>query len=274
MSQYNQPAYQPNSSINANAQLNTPSYNAYQQPQTRTTYQNTGNYQSQPDSSYRATNPNAAAGVNLGLGTAGAGLGVNAGTRAGTSTGGYRGTQNSRDDEAPTYGNMVRQTDELYDLMDKDQQKALNTQVGSTICCLFVVFLIFNSAFIIPDLIFAGQDTKCVTTPVNGFAFPLRTWLRVDAYARLIMSLLIMVYAILACTSFKRAMHLQPCAIAAIIIYSLFLLAWLIVGAIMFWGKLDPSGACEGGVRTYMYVFLILGFIGVCCNVCGSRGGF
>ncbi len=157
--------------------------------------------------------------------------------------------------------------------MDKDQQKALNTQMGSTICCLFVTFLIFNAAFIIPDLIFAGQDTTCVTSPVSGFAFPLRTWLRVDAYTRLVMSLLILVFAILACVSFKNVVHLLPCVFITMIVYSLFLLAWLIVGAIMFWGKLDPAGACQGGVKTYMYVFLILGFIGVCCNMFGSRNG-
>lgn len=103
---YYQPQSQNQSSLNANAQLNTPSYNSYQQPQTRTTYQTSGNsgiYQGQPDSSYRATNTNTntAAGVNanagLGVNT-GAGLGVNAGLNAGTrgTSTGYR--QNSRSD--------------------------------------------------------------------------------------------------------------------------------------------------------------------------------
>lgn len=118
---------------------------------------------------------------------------------------------------------------------------------------------------------FQGQDTTCVTSPVSGFAFPLRTWLRVDAYP--IRNVVTdPSFAILACVSFKNVVHLLPCVFITMIVYSLFLLAWLIVGAIMFWGKLDPAGACRG-VKTYMYVFLILGFIGVCCNMFGSRNG-
>ena len=56
------------------------------------------------------------------------------------------------------------------------------------------------------------------------------------------------------------------------VLYTLFLIAWLIVGSIMFFGKLNPQGVCTGGVQVYMYVFLILNYIGACCNLMGGKG--
>ena len=142
------------------------------------------------------------------------------------------------------YGQIIQQNDQRFDSLDRQTQKQLNAQVGSTICFLFLGFLIMNAIFIIPDLIFANQNSTCVTHDVDGFSFPLKTWLLVDAYTRIAMSALILIFAILACVSLKNVMHLLPCVFLFIIIYSLFLLAWLIVGSIMFWGKLGPQGAC------------------------------
>jgi FtsH-binding integral membrane protein len=46
-------------------------------------------------------------------------------------------------------------------------------------------------------------------------------------------------------------------------VYSLFSFAWLIVGCVMFWRYLDPSGNCNSNVSNYMWARLIIGLVGV-----------
>ena len=48
-------------------------------------------------------------------------------------------------------------------------------------CCLLCIM----TPFIVCDFIFAAQD-GCVQEPVPGISFPLSTWLRVDAYYRIL----------------------------------------------------------------------------------------
>lgn len=56
------------------------------------------------------------------------------------------------------------------------------------------------------------------------------------------------------------------CFLCMMILYSLFALIWTIVGSVLFWGKLNPTGICQGGVQSYMYALLILTYIASCCN--------
>lgn len=226
---------------------------------------NTASYQNQPFSN----NPNTYQTNN-----SPSGLRANAGASAGTSGYNANARSNPESHSLRNPNNPMAAMDEIYDQLDKNQQKELNVAAGSQIFCLFFGFLILNAAFIIPDLIYANQNSECVTREVDGIAFPLKTWLMVDAYTRIAMSAIILIFAILACVSFKNVVHLIPCVFLLILIYSLFLLAWLIVGSIMFFGKLNPQGACTGGVQTYMYVFLILNYVALCCNAfCGKAGG-
>ncbi len=144
--------------------------------------------------------------------------------------------------------------------------------MGAVFGVLFATFACFNLAFIIPSLIYAYQNSACVLTRISGFDLDLKTWLQVDAYTRLGMIGLLLVVAIVFCVSFKAGVGLAICVIILMILYSLFALAWLIVGSVLFWGKLKPTGVCTGGVHDYMYALLIISFIGVCLNCCLNLG--
>lgn len=116
---------------------------------------------------------------------------------------------------------------------------------------------LFNLAFIIPDLIFANQGSDCVRSSVPGFPFTLETWLRVDAYTRIGIFIFLLIVAIATCASLAFGAILIGLYSCIFILYSLFSIAWFIVGAIMFWGHLNPSGKCTGGVQIYMHIMLI-----------------
>lgn len=130
----------------------------------------------------------------------------------------------------------------------------------------FVIFAIINLCFIIPSLIYAYQNSTCVLTMVDGFSFNLKTWLQVDAYIRVGIVSLLLVVAIVSCISFKAGAGLSVCAICIMLLYNLFALAWIIVGSVLFWGKLKPLEVCSGGVNNYMYALLIISYVGICCN--------
>lgn len=82
---------------------------------------------------------------------------------------------------------------------------------------------------------------------------------------------LLLIVAIVSCINFKAGFGLAFCVLCTMIIYSIFALAWTIVGSVLFWGKLNSQGYCKGGVKNYMYALLIISYISICCNCLYSR---
>jgi hypothetical protein len=62
--------------------------------------------------------------------------------------------------------------------------------------------------------------------------------------------------------------------IILILLYSIFAMAWLVVGSILFWVKLNPTGVCTGGIHDYMYTVLIVSYVahGISCYAYLSKG--
>ena len=135
--------------------------------------------------------------------------------------------------------------------------------------CLFAILLCVNAPFIICDFIFAYRG-NCVDDPVSGIPFTLSLWLQVEGATRAAIVALFFIVALLSCCSLAWALKLLMCAFCTLIVYSLFAFAWLIIGAVMFWGHLNNEGNCSGQVRGYMWALLIIGFLGVLGNCCNS----
>lgn len=70
-----------------------------------------------------------------------------------------------------------------------------------------VIFLVggvigvINLGFIVPNLIYAGQGSLCVTTIPDGISFSLSTWLQVDAYMRIAIIGLVLLAGFISCCS-------------------------------------------------------------------------
>lgn len=126
--------------------------------------------------------------------------------------------------------------------------------------------LVFNLAFIIPDLIYANIDEPCVKTYVEGFSFNLSTWLKVDAALRIIICASLFVVGIATCIKLAIGYIVFCIVLTFMVLYTIFQFAWLIAGAVLFWGKLNPLGVCTGGVQAYMFANLIINLMGSCGN--------
>ena len=85
-------------------------------------------------------------------------------------------------------------------------------------------------------------------------------WLRVDSFV-----LLGFTFGAL-CSAYQKC-----CTIATRCTYIIFVignslyiawrLAWLIVGSVLFWKHIRPSGLCGGPLNGYMWAVLIIGFV-------------
>lgn len=133
---------------------------------------------------------------------------------------------------------------------------------------IFVIILaVCNLAFAIPDLIYAYQGSECVTLIPEGFSFGMATWLAVDGYLRLAsLALVLIILGIYYCISSSTGDKFATFGVILFILYSLFSLSWLIVGSVMYWGKLNPTGVCYGPVNSYIYALLCISYVSIICN--------
>lgn len=122
--------------------------------------------------------------------------------------------------------------------------------------------------FIIADLIYANNDTTCVNEPVNNMSLTLKTWLEVDAYVKIgVICYFICAFIynyVIVCTPLAFI-----CVTLFMLLFGLFNFAWIIVGAVLFWGDLDQRHICDQSLTAYMYAILIIGLVGAfgqCCR--------
>jgi hypothetical protein len=130
----------------------------------------------------------------------------------------------------------------------------------------------FHLIFATLNLFFAYNDKSCVQQMT--FPFSLQTWLLVDGYMELAVScelFLIFVFKMLLLWCIKEE-QLSKTFIKFMAIFSvvtavnymlgiMFRFAWMIIGAIIFWGQLNIQEQCSQswrGISTYMWIYLIL----------------
>jgi hypothetical protein len=126
---------------------------------------------------------------------------------------------------------------------------------------LFLVGLALLSlilSFGLVDLYFAYNDESCVHVfnPAS-VGFTLATWLKVDGYM-IVSYATISVFTRMAGLTIKRLQ--STCTI--------FSLVWIVVGSVMFWNALAPSGLCSDSLFNYMWARLVVGYISGLAVLC------
>lgn len=112
--------------------------------------------------------------------------------------------------------------------------------------------------FIIGDLYFGYKDYSCTRLPIENtkIGFGLSTWLKVSGWTSVAFIILPIVNYFLA-----GIPRLLIGYLVFALLYAVFRFAWLVVGAVMFWGYLWPHNYCADSLSTYMWVNLIYSFI-------------
>lgn len=135
------------------------------------------------------------------------------------------------------------------------------------VCCLCCLL-----PWIVLDFHFANGDSECLNQEITQFDIPfdLQTWLRVKAITMLASTLALVPAFVVSCCSEECGVVLGGCGMCYICLFGIFSFSWKIVGALMFWGDLLQTGTCNSDLTVYMWVNLILGFVGLSCGCSGS----
>lgn len=112
--------------------------------------------------------------------------------------------------------------------------------------------------FIIGDLYFAYKDFSCTHDLISNtkISFDLSVWLKISGFTNLAFVLFPLMGLFLAnCAPALLMIYLVFAAL-----YVFFRFAWLVIGAVMFWGYLWPNRLCSNALHTYMWINLIYSF--------------
>lgn len=122
---------------------------------------------------------------------------------------------------------------------------------------IFIIIFVFYSAFVVCDLYYGLNDTSCAIQNVKRISFNLKTFFIIRSL--IILSYLIHIVLSVPFITKKTIENCRCYQISILIIVSLFLSAWNIIGAIIFWKYIDNS-KCSIGIYNYTFISLIIIF--------------
>ena len=135
----------------------------------------------------------------------------------------------------------------------------------------FVTFLLCFP-IVICDMYYGYSKDSCVEEYPAKLNINMKIYLVVCAYTNML--IMVLVICSISCLSRRnsRSMHLYMVTVPKLIVTygSLFLLAWNIIGSVIFWGMLYNKNLCSSNISTYLFVTLVVKLV---CNltVLGSR---
>ncbi len=133
---------------------------------------------------------------------------------------------------------------------------------------LLTVMIILYTAFIVCDIYYAFNDHSCVNQSVDRISLTLKTFLLVRGF--MLLGLISSLLTVL-CTITPYTFNFCTCAqISIFVLASMFLLAWNISGAVLFWGYMDTD-QCDNPVYNYVFASLIIIFVASFGNLVSSN---
>lgn len=138
--------------------------------------------------------------------------------------------------------------------------------------CTSSCILICMSPIIICDLYFGFSHDSCLTDEPKNLNFNLKTYLIVSGFSGLFI-LLFMLFAV--CSISKNADDKNVicfgCLGCAAMLCSVFGIIWNTIGAVTFWAFIYPDGSCNKVLSTYLFVSLIIKYVGVIQNLLSNK---
>lgn len=164
---------------------------------------------------------------------------------------------------------------------DYDIEKATNNAVNNIIythqknenndsCIIKTVTVTICTIFILPfgiaNVYYAFTDKSCVYIKPGKLYVNLRDYLAVQGIIYLTVYVLLVLCISCSDVDAANTYSDKPIIVKAIIIINqIFAVAWLILGAVIFWGLIDNS-KCDDGIYNYMYASLIIQIIFACLD--------
>jgi hypothetical protein len=141
---------------------------------------------------------------------------------------------------------------------EKDKAKEIDNDDDIKKCCVFGFTLIYMCIFILPfaicDLYYSYNQISCQNIVSPNMDLTIGIWLKVNGY--LLLSILFIPVLI-----FFENKYIKIIIPIIFVLVRIFVLSWLIVGAVLFWRDIEPMNKCSKRVNSYIWVRLIIGLV-------------
>ena len=131
----------------------------------------------------------------------------------------------------------------------------------------FFICLIITLPVLICDIYFVTSNSECITTEAKELSINMKVYLIGCVCESLLIftafAFLIKKYSSESLEFFEKYYILF---FISYIILSIFMVAWHILGAVIFFGTLYPEHKCSKNANTYLFVSLIMKLLG--CLIC------
>jgi len=173
--------------------------------------------------------------------------------------------------ESQIVDNLIHKNEEsqfapLKSILKRDTQSSIESEeaeiaflkIISAVCIIIIA-----SPIIIADLYFGFTDTSCVDIVPDGLYISMKLYLLVSGFVGLFIMILYVASIISLSTENNDSNAISVFCVYFIGTISIvFNMIWNILGAIVFWGTIYREKTCNKNVSTYIFVSLIIKFIG------------
>jgi hypothetical protein len=151
----------------------------------------------------------------------------------------------------------------LKGILKKSHDVEDETRTGLMIIKLFTTLLmiVLMTPIIVCDIYFGFSDNSCINEMPDGLNYTMKLYLLVSGFMGLSW-LLFIIYTTSSLSINNDNTTSIICAGCIGLIVLIFNLIWNILGAVTFWGSIYKGGHCDSKTSTYIYVSLIIKFVG------------
>ena len=151
----------------------------------------------------------------------------------------------------------------LKGILKKSNSVEDDTRTGLFVIklCTTLLMIVLMTPIIVCDLYFGFAGNSCINEMPDGFNYTMKLYLLVSGFMGLSW-LLFIIYTTSSLSINNDNTTSIICAGCIGLIVLIFNLIWNILGAVTFWGSIYKGGHCDSKTSTYIYVSLIIKFVG------------
>lgn len=121
--------------------------------------------------------------------------------------------------------------------------------------------LIINVPFIALNIYYTGKNESCTTSNMIFPPMPFGTWMLIDAIVRCIMLGLLIIIAIIVKVKYSTGQKMFRHYLKLVLVFAGFLVIWMILGMITFWGDFFSANKCKNHLDIYIIIYQIVSLI-------------
>lgn len=126
--------------------------------------------------------------------------------------------------------------------------------------CTTLLIIVLTTPIIVCDLYFGFSNHSCINEKIpDDFNYTMKLYLLVSGFMGLSW-LIFTIYTTCSLSTNNTTSIICPGYIGLFVL--IFNLIWNILGAVTFWGSIYKGGHCDSNTSTYIYVSVIIKFVG------------